>query len=39
VEEGTRLSREFEDRVVELKERIGETKGIKRAPSEREEVK
>jgi general secretion pathway protein D len=39
VEEGTRLSREFEDRVVELKERIGETKGIKRAPSEQEEVK
>ncbi|MBI5343477.1 MAG: hypothetical protein HZB63_09260, partial [Deltaproteobacteria bacterium] len=29
VEEGTRLSREFEDRVVELKVRMGEAKGIR----------
>ncbi|MGE5700339.1 MAG: type II secretion system secretin GspD [Deltaproteobacteria bacterium] len=39
VEEGTRLSREFEDRVVELKERMSEAKGIKRAPAEQEEIK
>jgi general secretion pathway protein D len=39
VEEGTRLSREFEDRVVELKERMGEAKGIKRPPAKMEEVK
>jgi general secretion pathway protein D len=39
VEEGTRLSREFEDRVVELKERMSEAKGIKRPPMEPEQVK
>jgi general secretion pathway protein D len=39
VEEGTRLSREFEERVVELKERMGEAKGIQRAPAKVEEVK
>jgi len=39
VEEGTRLSRECEDRVVELKERMSEAKGIKRAPAEQGEVK
>ena len=32
VEDGTRLSREFEDRVFEIKERIGQAKGIKRPP-------
>jgi general secretion pathway protein D len=31
-EDGTRLSREFEDRVHEIKERIGQAKGIKRPP-------
>jgi general secretion pathway protein D len=30
-EDGTRLSSEFEERVQELKERIGEAKGIKRS--------
>ena len=34
VEEGTRLSREFEDRVIELKHRMGEAVGIRRAPGE-----
>jgi general secretion pathway protein D len=34
VEEGTRLSREFEERVVELKERIGEAKGIRQGRRE-----
>ncbi|MDH3382645.1 MAG: hypothetical protein OEM42_01145, partial [Deltaproteobacteria bacterium] len=29
VEEGTQLSREFEDRVEELKRRIGEAEGLK----------
>mgnify|MGYP001157803697 CR=1 FL=1 len=29
VEDGTRLSREFEDRVFEIKERIGQARGIK----------
>ncbi len=32
VEEGTQLSKEFEERVQELKDRIGEAKGIKSAP-------
>ncbi len=31
IEDGTRLSSEFEERVQELKQRIGEAKGIKRA--------
>jgi type II secretory pathway component GspD/PulD (secretin) len=29
VEDGTRLSRDFEERVLELKQRFGETKGIR----------
>ncbi len=38
VEEGTQLSQEFEERVEELKSRIGEAKGIKTAPAkERQE--
>jgi general secretion pathway protein D len=32
-DDGSRLSGEFEERVQELKQRIGEAKGIKRAPS------
>jgi general secretion pathway protein D len=35
VEEGTRLSREFEDRVVELKRRMSEAVGIRRSPAEK----
>lgn len=38
VEEGTQLSREFEERVHELKERIGEAKGIKSAPSDKKQA-
>jgi general secretion pathway protein D len=38
IEEGTRLSREFEDRVAELKQRMGETKGIQtRHPEDKRE--
>ncbi len=36
VEEGTRLSREFEDRVSELKERMGEARGFRRPPEKGE---
>ncbi len=36
VEEGTMLSREFEERVDELKRRIGEAKGIRRDRNESE---
>ncbi len=32
VEDGTKLSREFEERVFEIKERINEARGIKRPP-------
>jgi general secretion pathway protein D len=35
VDEGTRLSREFEDRVVELKRRMAEAVGIRRSPEEK----
>jgi general secretion pathway protein D len=35
VEEGTRLSREFEDRVVELKRRMAEAVGIRQSPPEK----
>ncbi len=34
IEDGTRFSGEFENRVQELKRQIGEAKGIKRAPSD-----
>jgi general secretion pathway protein D len=34
VEEGTRLSREFEERVIELKQRMSEAVGIRRSPGE-----
>lgn len=39
VEDGTRLSREFEERVVELKQRIGEAAGIKHSTGSRDAVK
>ncbi len=35
VEDGTRLSREFEERVAELKKRFGEAKGMKPQPAEK----
>ena len=39
VEEGTRLSREFQERVIELKQRIGEAVGFQHAPPKPEGVK